>query len=131
MRGCVCCSGLPYKQCCEPFHHGSEAPTPLQLMRSRYSAYALGLSTYIQKTTHPHSPYFDSDAERWRKGIEDFCRTTKFLKLEIRGTGEKWVSFAAHLFQSGKAYTLEEISQFEQVDSHWRYLRGEVTITSS
>ena len=97
-------------------------------MRSRYSAYALGLSTYIQKTTHPNSPYFDSDIALWRKGIEEFCRTTKFLKLEIRGIGDQWVSFAAFLNQSGKPYTLEEISQFERVNSHWRYLKGEVKI---
>jgi SEC-C motif-containing protein len=95
-------------------------------MRSRYSAYATGKVAYILKTTHPRSPHFDTNTARWRQTIDNFCRTTKFIRLEILGYGENWVSFAAHLEQNGQAIVLQENSQFEQVNSHWRYVAGEI-----
>ncbi len=126
---CPCCSGLAYKLCCEPFLLGTEPPTALQLMRSRYSAYATGNVAYILKTTHPKSPHFDTNTARWRQNIAVFCRTTKFIRLEILGSGENWVSFAAHLEQNGKPIVLQEHSHFEQIKSHWRYVVGEVQTT--
>ena len=44
---CPCGSGIIYAQCCGAWHagmaNGVHAPTPEALMRSRYSAYGLGL----------------------------------------------------------------------------------------
>ena len=40
---CPCGSGTPYDACCGVLHRGErQAATPEELMRSRYSAYALG-----------------------------------------------------------------------------------------
>jgi SEC-C motif-containing protein len=51
---CPCGTGLELAQCCEPFIKGkSKAPTAEKLMRSRYSAFALGDIDYIEKTTDP------------------------------------------------------------------------------
>ena len=51
---CPCLSGLPYAECCEPLHHGvSAAPTAEQLMRSRFSAFAVGDADYLLETWHP------------------------------------------------------------------------------
>jgi SEC-C motif-containing protein len=100
-------------------------------MRSRYTAYALGLAEYIQKTTHPKSPHFETNKTLWRQGLETFCRTTEFVKLEIKDFGETWVSFAAYLRQGGKNVILEETSQFEKVDTQWLYLNGTVKVISS
>ena len=44
---CPCCSALPYAQCCQPLHLGGRAISPEALMRSRFSAHALGLLPYI------------------------------------------------------------------------------------
>lgn len=120
---------MAYENCCEPFHLGGEPPTALQLMRSRYSAYALHKTDYIQKTTHPKNRQFSTNLKKWSDEIDEFCNSTKFVKLEIEGHGDNWVSFKAYLIQQGKPYTLQEKSQFEQVNSHWRYLSGVVIIS--
>ena len=51
---CPCLSGLPYSECCEPLHRGQTvAPTAESLMRSRFSAFAVGDSAYLLETWHP------------------------------------------------------------------------------
>jgi SEC-C motif domain protein len=126
---CPCCSGQEYSACCKPYHEGAWAPTPLSLMRSRYSAYALGRVDYIIRTTHPQSPYFEPDRKKWETAIQAFCNTTQFEKLEIVASGDDWVHFIAHLKQD-KALLLEEKSRFAKVDSHWLYLVGDYTTRS-
>jgi len=123
---CPCCSGKPYSECCKPYHDGVAAPTPLALMRSRYTAYAFGNGDYIIRTTHPKSPYFEKDRKKWEQAISAFCRTTKFLKLEILGSGADWVHFAAHLWQLD-GFILEEKSFFGKVDGKWLYIQGDFT----
>ena len=121
---CPCHSGKKYAECCKPYHDSDSAPTPLQLMRSRYSAYALGLSEYIINTTHPKSPYFEKDRKKWRSAIDQFCRETRFLGLEIHAHQDDWVSFTAHLEQHGKKILLQEKSHFQKVDGKWLYVYG-------
>ncbi|BDZ46868.1 hypothetical protein GCM10025866_27770 [Naasia aerilata] len=50
---CPCGSRLPYIECCGPVHAGAPAGTALALMRSRYSAFALGLGEHLLRTWHP------------------------------------------------------------------------------
>ena len=51
---CPCLSGAPYGECCGPFHAGlAVAPTAEQLMRSRFSAFAVGDPAYLLATWHP------------------------------------------------------------------------------
>ncbi len=120
---CPCCSGKPYAECCKPYHDGQLPPTPLALMRSRYSAYALGNAQYIIETTHPKSPYIEKNRKKWIDAILQFCHSTRFEKLEILGHGENWVHFAAHLRQE-KELILNERSTFEKVDGKWLYVKG-------
>jgi SEC-C motif-containing protein len=94
-------------------------PTALALMRSRYSAYSLGLVDYIIQTTHPKNLR--------KKGAEEirrFSEETQFVKLEIDGFGEDWVAFTAHLMQGGHPVLLKEKSQFAKLDDKWLYLSG-------
>ncbi len=123
---CPCCSGVPYEQCCKPLHDGTEAASVLALMRSRFAAYALGKPEYIQRTTHPKSPFFEKNRDRWTAGILEFCKTTEFCRLFIFGYGPTHVYFAAQLKQNGESVTLTENSRFEQVDGRWLYVDGEV-----
>jgi SEC-C motif-containing protein len=120
---CPCCSGQAYAECCGLYHEGKLPPTALALMRSRYTAYALGKADYIVQTTHPKSPYFEKDQGNWKRAVLEFCRTTQFLKLEIIASGENWVHFVAHLKQT-EPFLLEEKSDFEKVDGKWLYLKG-------
>jgi len=46
------CGGAAYAQCCGRFHHGALPDTAEQLMRSRYSAYVLGLMDYVHQSWH-------------------------------------------------------------------------------
>lgn len=53
---CPCLSGDPYAECCAPYHRGAAvAPTAERLMRSRYSAFAIGDAAYLLATWHPQT----------------------------------------------------------------------------
>ena len=53
---CPCGSPTLYAACCGPLHRGARlAETAEQLMRSRYSAYALGELGYVFRTWHPRT----------------------------------------------------------------------------
>lgn len=121
---CPCCSGEKYDECCKIYHEGIPAPTALALMRSRYSAYALGLSEYILNTTHPKSTYFEKNRSNWKAAVKRFSQETKFLRLEIHEFGEDWVVFTASLEQRGQKIFLREKSHFQQLHGKWLYLSG-------
>lgn len=86
----------------------------------------MGRAEYIQRTTHPKSPYFEINAVKWREGILQFCNSTEFVRLEILAYGDDWVHFIAHLKQAGKPVTLNEKSRFERLNTNWRYVSGEI-----
>lgn len=128
---CPCSTGRKYQDCCEPFHKGAAPETAVKLMRSRYSAYALGLADYIIETTHPLNPHFQLDRNTWRKQILDFSENTDFRKLEIlafsEGKYEAEVTFTAFLKQGGKDATFTERSHFLKVNNRWLYYSGTVS----
>ena len=119
---CPCGSGQKYKKCCAPFHKGAIPKNALLLMKSRYSAYAVGNSGYIIKTTHPDNPDYTDDRKTWKASIGYFCRETRFEGLEILewidGEEEAFVTFKASL-SSG---ALMEKSRFLKVSGQWLYV---------
>jgi SEC-C motif-containing protein len=127
---CPCGSGELYKNCCELFHRGKPPENALELMRSRYSAYALNLPGYIIQTTHPENPHFSHNIKTWAKEISDFCLLTQFKKLEILEFQETkdvaFVTFVAHLMQKGQDATFTEKSRFAKVQNRWLYQSGEI-----
>ncbi len=119
---CPCESGKPYVTCCEALHKGFNATTAETLMRSRYTAFVLGLEDYLIKTWHPITRPTQLNL------AED--PPTKWLGLQIKyaeNTSETTatVEFVARYKIAGKAERLHEISQFELVDGRWYYLSGE------
>ena len=101
-------------------------------MRSRYAAYALGLTAYIVATTDPDGPAWEGHAgdEVWRASIQRFSRATRFCGLDILdaptphgATGT--VTFRARLLQAGADATFAERSAFVHRGGNWRYHRGE------
>lgn len=124
-KKCPCCSEIEYEKCCQTYHEGTNPPTALALMRSRYSAYALQKTGYILQTTHPDSPYFEKDQKKWERAILVFCKTTEFQKLEILEVHEDSVHFAAHLKQQGQQLILDEKSHFQKLEGKWLYVQGE------
>lgn len=128
--GCSCGSRKEYSVCCGPFHDGKVASTAVELMRSRYAAYALGKADYIIKTTHPGSPQFVEDKEKWTRGILQFSSHTQFKGVEILGSQENessaTVTFTAHLVQDEKDVSFTEKSYFEKIHGKWLYQRGQL-----
>lgn len=124
-RACPCGTGEKYAACCGPFHRGTEVPTSAeQLMRSRYSAFAVGDGPYLLATWHPATrpDALDlDDGVRWT-GLE-ILATEAGGPDDLRGT----VEFCAHHVHDGVAGTLHEISRFRRDGGRWSYVRGRAT----
>lgn len=120
---CPCGSGQPYAACCGQYHRGNVAPDAQTLMRSRYSAYVLGLELYLLATWHPDTRPAALDLEQ--------DMPTKWLGLEV-----KWhetsdaehasVEFVARYKVNGKAYRLHETSRFVRNQEQWVYVDGKI-----
>lgn len=125
---CPCYSGRKYKKCCGRVHWGVPASSPEALMRSRFSAYALGLVDHILRTTHPDGPHWESDPERWRAEVQAFCSSVRFDRLEVLDSGEQgdrgMVDFRAHLSSEVGRTVLAERSLFMREGGRWLYHSG-------
>ena len=122
---CPCGSGQPYAACCGRFHQSLHAdpaerlhaPTPEALMRSRYSAYVLGLIDYLLATWHPSTAPGELELS-----------PVKWLGLELRhaqATGDAGVvEFVARCRESGRAQRMQETSRFVREDGRWYYIDG-------
>lgn len=113
-----CPCGLPagYDECCGRFHRGAAAaPTAEALMRSRYSAFAVGDAAYLRDTWDPATRprHVDADPDvRWT-GLTVLARTGGEL-LAAEGT----VRFRAR--HDGGA--VEEDSRFRRHQGRWLYV---------
>ncbi len=130
-KPCSCHSGKQYALCCQPFHEGKMPDTALQLMRSRFAAYALCIPEYIIHTTHPANVQFCQDTQAWTQQISEFSLHTEFRNLEILEFQEMGsvatVTFVAHLFQDKKDVSFTEKSSFEKVKGKWLYRSGQLS----
>lgn len=125
------CGGLGrallYKDCCEPFINGKElAPGAEQLMRSRYTAYALGNAAYVLATWHSSTRPAELNLEPPGKP-----HGTQWLGLRVHSHTQldethAQVMFTARYREAGRAHHLKEHSRFVSEDGHWFYLDGDV-----
>ena len=121
---CPCGSGLPYDECCGPLHAGAAtAATAEALMRSRFSAFAVGDATYLLRTWHPSTrpSELETDADvRWyRLDIEDRSAGGPFDR-------EGAVTFTAWYRSPDGPGALHERSRFRREDATWFYVDGVV-----
>ena len=121
-RRCPCGTGLTYAECCGRLHDGTAtAGTAEQLMRSRYSAFAVGDAAYLLDTWHPRTRprTLELDpAVRWT-GLE-IVATTAGSMLDREGT----VEFEAAYVVDRAAGVQRERSRFVREDGRWFYLDG-------
>lgn len=126
---CPCHSGESYIECCMKYHEGAIAKTPVELMRSRYSAYAIGLIDYIIQTT---SISKQRDLIHRRAELLSFSKDTSFEGLHIidkQDAGkEGFVTFTAMLKQDDRDVSFTEKSRFEKVEGKWYYHSGEISL---
>jgi SEC-C motif-containing protein len=102
-------------------HQGGTAGTAEQLMRSRYSAFAVGDADHLLATWHPSTRPRRlrlDPAVRWT-GLEVLATTGGSL-LAAEGT----VEFRAHHLVDGVAGAQHERSRFRREDGRWFYLDG-------
>ncbi|MFC1443399.1 YchJ family metal-binding protein [Streptacidiphilus sp. N1-10] len=126
---CPCGFGKPYQECCRPFHTAvapepGRAPVPAPataelLMRSRYSAFAVGDTAYLLRSWH-------SSTRPARLALDPGQRWTR---LEVLGSSEGGpfhlagtVEFRAHFSEHGEEGVLHENSRFIREGGVWVYL---------
>jgi SEC-C motif-containing protein len=116
---CPCGLGDPYGSCCGRFHGGAPAATAEQLMRSRYSAFAVGDAAYLLRTWHP------SGRPR-RLTLDHAIAWTRLAVLETHDGGlfdtSGTVRFRAVYVKRGKRGVQAETSRFVREDGRWLYL---------
>jgi SEC-C motif-containing protein len=109
-----------YASCCGRLHLGAaQAATAEQLMRSRYSAFAVGDAAYLARTwastTRPPDIRL-VPGQRW-VGLE-IIDTVDGGVLAQRGE----VEFLARWERDGQVGQLQERSEFVREDGRWMYL---------
>ena len=128
-RLCPCTSKKPYDRCCGPFLAGTALPeTAEQLMRSRFSAYALGKADYLI-ATRPEA----KRAEENREELIEYCKSVSCVSLKIvsrdkggKGDDTGTVTFHASLQTQGRRSLHIETSTFARENGRWVYLDGVV-----
>lgn len=92
-------------------------------MRSRYSAYVLGLEPYLRATWHPATRPASLDLHTGP--------ATKWLGLDVRhhqttDIDHATVEFVARYKVNGRACRLHEISRFVRENGRWHYVDGTI-----
>ncbi|QAY64908.1 hypothetical protein ET495_13505 [Xylanimonas allomyrinae] len=123
---CPCLSGLPFGECCAPVLRGTRvAATAEALMRSRYSAFAVGDVAWLRASWHPGTRPATLDLDddvAWRR--------LDILAVHAGGpfddAGE--VEFAASWRNpvTGERGRLHERSRFVRENGRWLYVDGDV-----
>lgn len=116
---CPCGWGDPYPSCCGRYHGGEAAPTAEALMRSRYSAFAVGDAGYLLRTwAVAHRPAgLDLDADiRWQRLV--VLGHTGGGPFDTEGT----VEFEAYYRHDGHREVQRENSFFHREHGRWVYV---------
>lgn len=122
---CPCGSGTPYAGCCGRWHAGAQylqAPDAQALMRSRYSAFVLGLVPYLLETWHPTTR--PAALEPNEPGLRWLGLQVK--RHEVLDAAHALVEFVARSKLGGRAHRLHEISRFTREDGRWFYVDGDL-----
>jgi len=118
INDCPCGSGKDYLDCCQPLHKGQPASSAEALMRSRFSAFALQLESYLLASWHPET----------RPTQLALDASTQWKRLEIisanNDSQQGEVHFKATYYELGHWHLLEETSQFYFESGHWLYHSG-------
>lgn len=129
---CPCGSGGTLVACCGPIVDGvMRAPTAESLMRSRFTAFALGRHEHIRRT---HAPEKREPLPRADGPGDDGLEWTHLEVLERTAGGPEddmgTVTFAAHYRRDGVPGVHRECSRFRRDKGEWVYVDGDVATTS-
>jgi SEC-C motif-containing protein len=128
MTLCPCGSALGLDDCCGAIIAGARAPTAEVLMRSRYTAYALGHIDYLADTLAPEAR---ADFDPIEAG--GTAKDTVWQGLEVRAitdggaddqTGS--VEFVARFRLRGEQRLHHELASFRREQGRWVCAGGEM-----
>jgi SEC-C motif domain protein len=126
---CPCGSKLSFEECCEPFLSRAVKPsTATQLMRARYTAYAMGTVEYLYETSGPKvRKEFDADSSRkWAESAKwngiDIVEEIEGTACDERGS----VEFIAHYTVNETDFNHHERAEFRKINGDWFFIDGKI-----
>jgi SEC-C motif domain protein len=121
---CPCGNAIPLAECCGQYQAGLPAPDAERLMRSRYSAYALGLIDYLVDTTLPAQ-----QAGLDRQAMAAWSQSSQWLGLEVAHhealggqPAHAYVTFIAHWRDEQGEHSHRERSAFVETNGRWFFI---------
>jgi len=127
---CYCSSGKEFAECCQPFLEGRAKPkTAEELMRSRFSAYAVCAVEYLLSSTHPSTRKFHKAEE-----IRSWAKSNYWVKLEIVSKSEGGIKDKIGIVEfrafytdtNGNPRTHHEKSSFRKELGKWFFVDGKI-----
>jgi SEC-C motif-containing protein len=114
------CGGGEFGRCCGPILDGAAAPSAERLMRSRYTAYAVGDLTHLARSWHPRTRPEDLelDAETVWEGLT--------IDEVDEQADAAVVAFRAVWRLDAERHVLSERSRFVRRASRWVYVDGDM-----
>jgi len=112
-----------FGSCCGPVISSGVAPTAVRLMRSRFTAFALGDADHLLRTWHPST-------RPMRLDLDDEVHWRRLDILDVVGGGPfdttGMVEFEAHHRRDGVRGSLRARSRFVREDRTWLYVDGAI-----
>ncbi|MFY8273276.1 YchJ family protein [Pseudoalteromonas sp. SSDWG2] len=121
---CFCGSPQPYEQCCGVYILGGQkAPSPLALMKSRYSAFCTKAIDYLCDTCSTNAI-----VDNTKEDVAQFADVAQFVNLEIVDSQLEAtppvVEFKAYYLFNNTLSCIHERSSFVFERDQWCYDKG-------
>ena len=126
---CPCASGKTFGECCGPILSGKKkAETAVEVMRARYSAYAVCDTGFLYRSSgdEVRAEFDEKTAREWAQiatwqGLE-------IVKTEKGGPGDEegTVEFIAKYTAQDRECCHHERSLFRKIDGEWRFIDGAI-----
>lgn len=95
-------------------------------MRSRYSAFALGLGSYLVETLAATHPDRGRPPAELARELARAHLTQRYTGLTIFSARPDEVLFHARIFVQGRDHSFVELSSFVREAGGWRYAAGQL-----
>ena len=136
-KACLCGSGKDYSACCKPLHAGARpASDAVELMRSRFTAFCLGLPEYLWDTLHSQNEASVQGKDAYCAKIARAPQTMQKCTLRVLDTrepdahGVAQVLFYADIAVHKRSRAFVEQATFVQENGEWRYIAGHARAAS-
>lgn len=122
MTDCPCGTGNPITDCCGRYIANlCPAPTAEALMRSRYTAYTLADTVYLQKTSDVG--VFDAAVvRRWATRVTWLGLNVRQIKAGAQHDDVGEVDYIARYRENGQEKTIAENALFRKIKGGWCYI---------